>query len=52
MKKKADRPEQREGQSFVRRQKEMAGAKTGFRQTQADQTWEARRGDRPVFWRF
>jgi len=37
---------------LVRRQKEMAGAKTGFRQTQADQTWETRRSDWPVFWRF
>ena len=38
--------------SLTERQKEMAGAKTGFRQAQADQTWEARRGDRPIFWRF
>ena len=30
----------------------MAGAKTEFRQAQADETWEARRGDRPIFWRL
>jgi hypothetical protein len=30
----------------------VAGAKTKFRQAQADETWEARRGDRSIFWRF
>jgi hypothetical protein len=40
----------KKGEDFIaHRQKEMAGTKTDFRQAQTNQTWEAGRGNPPIF---